>query len=234
MSDARVGQLPLPFTPRPDYAMLPLIAHAGLDQAQTWLGRTDWQRLALWGDAGTGKTHLLHHWAAAHAATIIAGQELTWPAPAGPLAIDEGDGAPVMALLHTLNAAAEAGAPVLLTAREPPGRWPVHLPDLHSRLSATFSVQLLAPDDGFRARLFRRLLDDRQLHVSASVQAWLLTRLPRNPAVLREAAARLDYAALAAQRAPNRAMAAAALAPLLDDTSMADLSDASPAGTEPG
>jgi len=214
-------QLPLPFTPRPDYSALPFITHPGAADAQAWLTRADWPRLALWGDAGAGKTHLLHHWGAGRA-TVIAGPELAWPAPPGLLAIDDADRAPVLALLHTLNAAAESGWPVLLAAREPPGRWPVTLPDLHSRLLATIAVRLLAPDDDARARLFRRLLDDRQVLVSFALQAWLLTRLPRDPAALRIAAARLDHVALAAQRAPTRAMAAAALAPLLHDNSVDD------------
>lgn len=219
-------QLPLPFVPRPDYSKLPYIPHPGTADAQAWLTRADWPRLALWGDAGAGKTHLLHNWGAGRA-TIVTGPELAWPAPPGLLAIDDADRAPVLALLHTLNAAAESGWPVLLAAREPPGRWPITLPDLHSRLLATIAVRLLAPDDDARARLFQRLLDDRQVPVSPGLQAWLLTRLPRDPAVLRDAAARLDHVAFAAQRAPTRAMAAAALALLLHDTSMDDGSDIS-------
>ncbi len=40
------------------------------------------------------------------------------------------------------------------------------------------------------------------------VQDWLLLRLPRDPAALREAAARLDQAALAAGRRVTQAIAA--------------------------
>lgn len=220
-------QLPLPFTPFLDYAQLPLLSHPGIAQARAWLGRTDWLRFGIWGDAGTGKTHLLHHWAAARGATIIAGQHLSWPPPPGPLAVDDSNEADVLALLHTINSAEEAGAPVLLAGREPLAAWATALPDLQSRLSAMFSVRLLPPDDGFRARLFRRLLDDRQLLVSATLLSWMLIRLPRDPAALRDAAARLDHAALASQRPPTRAMAAAALAPLLDDAAMPDPFDAS-------
>ena len=226
-------QLPLPFLPRPDFATLPFIPHPGAADAQAWLTRADWPRLALWGDAGAGKTHLLHRWAAGRA-TVITGPELAWPAVPGPLAIDDADHAPILPLLHTLNAAAEAGWPVLLTANQPPGRWPVVLPDLQSRLLATIAVRLLAPDDEARARLFHRLLDDRQLLVSPALQAWLLTRLPRDPAALRDAAARLDHVAFAAQRAPTRAMAAAALAPLLDDTSTDDAPGGSHVGAHSG
>ena len=47
--------------------------------------------------------------------------------------------------------------PVLLAARAPPARWNFRLPDLVSRLRATPTVALLAPDDGLlRALLARR------------------------------------------------------------------------------
>ena len=221
-------QIPLPFGPITEYATLPLIPHSGISEALAWLSRTDWLRFSIWGDAGTGKSHLLHRWAAARGATVIAGRDLTWPPPHGPLAIDDGNEATIPALLHSLNMAEENRSPVLLTGREPPSRWLVALPDLHSRLWAMHSVRLIEPKDGFRARLFRRLLDDRQLFVPSSLQAWLLIRLPRDPAALREAAARLDRAALAEQRPLTRPMAAYALADLLDDSSMPDLTGPSP------
>ena len=40
-----------------------------MPSACAWLRRTaDWpdRRLAIWGESGRGKTHLLHIWAAAH------------------------------------------------------------------------------------------------------------------------------------------------------------------------
>jgi hypothetical protein len=49
-----------------------------------------------------------------------------------------------------------------------------------------------------------------------ALQEWLLARLPRHPAALREAAARLDRQALAAGGRVTRAMAAALLAKIGD------------------
>ena len=72
-----------------------------------------------------------------------------------------------------------------------------------------------AEDELLRA-LLARLLAERQLAVPAAVQDWLLLRLPRTPAAIREAAARLDHAALAAGSRITLALAAGQLADLLD------------------
>ena len=127
-----------------------------------------------------------------------------------------------------MNAAQEAGHPVLLAARTPPARWPTRLPDLASRLRATIAVPLGAADEAFLRTLLGRLLSDRQLIVPAPVQDWLLAVLPRDPAALREAAARLDRAGLAAGRSVTRTLAAQTLQSLLCEDSDAEPVEVSP------
>lgn len=233
-------QLALPFRHSPHYATEDVLAAPFNAQALAWLGRTaSWPggRLALWGGAGCGKTHLLHVWARHTGAVLLKGallrgrQEpppgLSAPgappsdtpalgAPAlgappwagGPVAVDDADEADEGALLRLLNDAADAGRPVLLTGREPPARWPARLPDLGSRLRATVAVEICPPDDDALRALLARLLADRQLRVPEAVQEWLLAHLPRTPAAMREAACRLDRAALAAGGGVTRALAA--------------------------
>lgn len=214
-------QLPLPFAHRPRYAAADLLSGACNEAALAWLARPDaWPqgRLALWGEAGSGKTHLMHVWAARVGATLLSGPALGLdPAPtARPLALDDADLAPERPLLHLLNAAAEAGQLLLLAGRLPPARWPAALPDLASRLRALTATQILPADDGLLRALFARLLAQRQLAVAEPVQDWLLARLPRTPAALQAMAARLDQASLGAGRPITRAVAAAALAGLTD------------------
>ena len=201
------AQLALPFRHVPGYDTHDFLPHAGVATAQAWLAHTDWPggRLALHGPPGTGKTHLLRMWARGVGATL--GLPSGWPTT--PLALD--DPAPNEALLHALNAAAEAGQPVLLAGRTPPGRLVCPLPDLTSRLRAVCAIELRPGDDMFRATLLARLLSERQLVVAGPVQAWLLTHLPRDAGALREAAARLDHAALAAQRAITQPFVTAVL-----------------------
>jgi len=212
-------QLPLPFPHQPAYAAADFLEAPSNEAALTWLDRVaDWpdHRLALWGEPGCGKTHLLRLWAGRRGAALLAGPDLhglpTLPA-AGGVALDDADTiADEAALLHLLNAAREARLPVLLAARTPPARWPVHLPDLGSRLRAVTSVEILSPEESLLRALLLRLLADRQLAVRTDLQDWLLLRLPRSPAALREAVARLDQTALAAGGAVTRPIAAAVVA----------------------
>ena len=226
-------QLALPFAFTAHYAANSFLEDDSNEAARMWLA-ADWPggRLAVWGSAGRGKTHLLHVWAARTGAVVLPGPGLRsalardlLAAPLAPglapslapsLAIDDADHAPEEPLLHVLNAAAEAGCRLLLAAREPPSRWAASLPDLTSRLRATASVAIAAPGEPMLRALLARLLAERQLSVPQPVQDWLLLRLPRHPAALREAAARLDRAALAAGGSPTRAIAEAVLAAMLD------------------
>lgn len=213
-----IRQLPLPFPHRAQYAPDSFLPALSNQEALTWLDRvTDWpdQRLALWGEAGGGKTHLLHIFAQRRGATLLSGRDLVGipppPNPAG-MAVDLADApAEESALLHLLNACREAAVPILLAASQPPARWPVRLPDLASRLRAIVTVEIRRPDDALLRDLLTRLLEDRQLMVSPGLRDWLLLRLPRSPAALQEAVSRLDSAALAAGGGITRPLAAEVL-----------------------
>ena len=212
-------QLPLPFPHQPSYAAADFLPAPSNEAARAWLDRTDdWpdHRLALWGSAGCGKTHLLSLWAGRRGARLLAAADLRGlpdlPPQAGVALDDAGTPPDEPALLHLLNAVREAHTPVLLAARTPPARWSVKLPDLASRLRSVSAVEILPPEDSLLRALLLRLLSDRQLAVTAGLQDWLLLRLPRSPAALRDAVARLDQTALAAGGAVTRTIAAAVLA----------------------
>lgn len=213
------GQLPLPFIHRPTYAAGDFIAARSNEAARTWLERTaQWpdRRLALWGEAGVGKTHLLSLWAGRERALRLQGRELSdLPEipPSGAIALDDGEAVRDEALLlHLLNRARDGSLPVLLATRTPPARWTVRLPDLASRLRAVTAVSIDPPEEPLLRALLVRLLLDRQLRADPSVVDWLLLRLPRSAAALREAAARLDRLSLAARRRIDRRIAAEVIA----------------------
>ena len=205
-------QLALPFAHEPAYVPDEFLRDASNEAAMAWL-EAAWPtlRLAIWGGPGCGKTHLLHVWAEGCGGTILPGAALTelpnLPDGDG-IAVDDADAAPERALLHLLNSAAEDNCCVLLAARSAPARWMTRLPDLASRLRATPAVEISPPGDALLSELFGSLLAERQLFVPYAVQNWMLVRLPREPAVLREAAARLDDAAMAAGRRVTQALAA--------------------------
>ena len=223
-------QLPLPFEPAEAFEAADFIEAPSNAAALAWLARpAEWPaaRLAVWGEAGCGKSHLLDVWAARHGTTRIKGGALDPDAvpnlPNAPVVIDDADRAPELALLRRLNTAAEAGQPVLLAARAAPGRWEVKLPDLASRLRAITAVEIGAPEDELLRLLLQRLLAARQLAVAESFQEHMLRRLPRTPGTLRLAAARLDAAALAAGGKVTRRVVEAAIGPLADHGADVDL-----------
>jgi len=174
-------------------------------------------RLVIWGDGGCGKTHLLHIWAATNGAMITTGPDLHgMMRPATPLAVDDSDClVEPRALLHVLNAAAEAGLPVLMTARLPPARQSIKLADLASRLRASDCIEIGPPEDELLGLILTRLAAERQLNLSISLRNFLLTHLPRTAAALREAVARLDRAERAPGARLNRQIAAELLADLM-------------------
>lgn len=199
-------QLPLPIPGRSTYDEGSFIAAASNDAARTWLGRTEvWpdRRLALWGDADRGKTHLLRIWTERSGADLLDGRALNgFPVIASPAgaAIDDADHADEAALLHLLNTARDLERPVLLASRLPPARWAIALRDLDSRLRAINAVEIEAPDEVLLRLLLLRWLSERQLVADEALHDRLLLRLPRSPQVLRAAVARLDRDALTSRR----------------------------------
>ena len=231
-----IRQLALPFAHRPRFVRADFIAAPSNAGALAWLDRdggAQWpdHRLALWGDAGCGKTHLLQVWARDHDALLLPGTALRGltalperrVGSGGGIAVDDADTATdEHALLHLLNMARERELPILMAGREAPSRWPVLLPDLASRLRATMAVALRRPEEALLRILLLRLLAERQLAVAQPVVEWLLLRLPRRADAMREAAQRLDQAALASGTAVTRALAASVLDELLAGPHLAE------------
>ena len=222
--NASVAQIPLPFAPVVARHPAPWIDAPSNAAACAWLGRTaEWPqlRLALWGPPASGKSRLLQAWADRHGASIEQGALLRFHPPhapiEAPLAIDDANTAPPHALLHILNAAREAGHPVLLAAPAAPARWAVTLADLASRLRAAVAVPIGPPEDSLLRALLARHFAARQLRVPEATQHWLLVRLPRTHAALRDAVIRLDRAAQCDGTPISPALARITLPDLLAD-----------------
>lgn len=232
--------LPLP-EGAASYDPADLVEDAANAEARAWLARPgDWPygRLAVWGGAQSGKTHLLT-WAAARQGWwwLPGGGPALRGLPALPagctgVVLDAADAAAEdAALFHLINLCAERCLPLLLAGREPPARWPVRLPDLLSRLRGTTAVPMRPPGDGLLDALLAKHFADRQLRVDPGFRTWLLTWLPRDPAALAEAAARLDRAALVTGGRITRPLARAVLADL---PGLGPEDDACAAGDSPG
>ena len=221
--------LPLPVAVSSDAR--DVIADVSNAAARSWLAKpASWPlgRLALFGAAGHGKTHLARATATHFGWRWLDGMGLRGlpaPAPQGSVIDDADCVADEAALLHLINICAERGETLLLIGREAPARWPIRLPDLASRLRATQAVGIGAPSDAMLSALLSKFFADRQLRVDADVQAWLLARLPRDAASLAEAVARLDHAALGLGGRISRPLARLALGAWLEGQGICDDSE---------
>lgn len=208
------GQLTLDLGHRPALGMDDFLVTPCNREAVAWIDRwPDWPgpALAIHGPPGCGKTHLAHVFRARSAAKLIAPEALGRTEPNGLLGetrvcmLDDagrvaGGSVGERALLHLYNVVAERQGHLLLAARKPPGRWPVGLPDLRSRLAAVPAVSVGAPDDALIGALLVKLFADRQLRVGQDVVAFLLTRMERSFDAARRMVAAIDETALAERR----------------------------------
>lgn len=216
-------QLTLPIERPPSYAVDDFVPDSSNAEALRWLSAIEsWpsHRLVLAGPTGTGKTHLLHVWAAARGWDMLRGPDIRGlpPIPLRGAAVDEADlPGEEQAMLHLMNACAEAGLPLLMASPRPPSRWRIALPDLRSRLAATAVALLDEPSDALLDAILAKQLSDRQLQLAPSLLDALRLRLPRSAAAMAEAAARLDRASLISGRKLTRSDALAILQPLFDD-----------------
>lgn len=216
------AQIALPFAYRPRFGRSDFVAAPSNAAARAWVldAEAQWRwpegRMVLWGDKGTGKTHLLSTWAARHGAPVVEGSLLNAHDVAAlfeeggfrALALDNADRVQnERDLLHLINLVRERRMVLLMAARTAPSRWHNALPDLASRVRATSSVPIGQAEEALLRRLFLRLLAERQLVVAQPVTEWLLRRLPRTAHAIREMAERLDHAALASGGKITRALA---------------------------
>jgi chromosomal replication initiation ATPase DnaA len=204
-------QLPLPFAARESFAREDFLVGAGNRDAVAFLDTwPDWPapNAALYGPPGSGKTHLVHVWAAKTGAAIFEATEISEavPIPTGAVAIENAGGRLGDVVERTLFALIERRSPLLITAREPPAGWPAVLPDLVSRFRSLMAFGLWAPDDALLEELAKKLFSVRQLIVPEQVAHEMVQALERSPAAVRAFVAEADTAALAAKRPINLAL----------------------------
>lgn len=188
-----------------------------MDLLQQALQRRDESCLYLWGQAGTGKTHLLQascHFAAAHGP--VAYLPLAEAAQFSPAMLEGLEQLPLVALddieriagdrvwetelFHLYNRVREAGGQLIVAANGNPAALALHLPDLRSRLAWGLVLQLheLADDDKVEALSLQARR--RGMEMPADVAAYLMRHCRRDTTSLFALLDDLDHATLAAQR----------------------------------
>lgn len=200
---------------REDFFVSPANA-AAVAMIEGWQGWPS-RKLLLVGPEGAGKTHLAHVWAALAQARIVAAQSLASAdieaLAQGAVAVEDaqqiaGDRAAETALFHLHNLTLADGHALLVTARMPPQRWGLGLPDLASRMQGSLMADMRAPDDALLSAVLIKLFADRQLRPSPDTILYIARRIERSFEAAHTIVERLDAKALADRRAITRALAA--------------------------
>jgi DnaA family protein len=152
----------------------------------------------LWGERGSGRTHLLRAATQANPGLVAADDVETLDASAQ------------QALFNAINAAREGQSAVLATGSAPPAGLALR-DDLRSRLAWGLVYQLRAPSDADKAAYLRAEAARRGLRLPEEVLAYLLSHVPRDLASLNAVLDSLDRYSLASQRPLTLPLVRAAL-----------------------
>ena len=141
----------------------------------------------LWGEPGSGRTHLLRSAAKANPGLVTADD------------VDDLDEPAQQRLFAAINAAREGAPPVLAAGSRPPAQLALR-EDLRTRLAWGLVYQLKPLSDAEKALHLRAEAARRGLRLPDEVVGYLLTRLPRDLPSLNSVLDALDRYSLAAKR----------------------------------
>ena len=194
---------------RDDFMVTPA-NQAAVDAVELW---PDWdhQVLAIVGPPASGKSHLGKVWQTLSNARQVDASELTAEnadelMKTSALLIEDAP-SPRMdetALFHAINLARERSGAILITTTSDPAQWPVHLPDLSSRLRAVRVVRLDAPDDALLRAVLVKQFADRQVAIDEATIGYMLARMERSFDAARRLVDEIDRSALAEKAAVTR------------------------------
>jgi DnaA family protein len=141
----------------------------------------------LWGEPGSGRTHLLRGAAGLNPALVIADD------------VERLDAGAQQALFNAINAAREGNAPVLAAGNAPPAALSLR-EDLRTRLGWGLVYQLRPLGDADKVKHLHNEAARRGLRLTEDVVRYLLHHLPRDVGSLNRVLDTLDRHALAEQR----------------------------------
>ena len=172
----------------------------------------------LWGQTGTGKSHLLlatcrYATEAGRSAAYIPLAQSDEIEPALLQGLDSldlvcvddidrlaGSEAWEQALLHLYNRLRDARHSIAIAGKTAPNSTGIHLPDLKSRLSWGLSYHLKQLDDENKITALQRRARNRAFELPDEVASYLINRVDRDMPTLMDMLDRIDVASLAAQR----------------------------------
>ncbi len=184
-------QLPLAISPPPEPAFDNFVAGANAEALERVKalaeGRLREAIVYLWGEAGSGRTHLLRAAARANPTLAVADD------------VESLDAEAQQALFNAINAARDGRAAVLAAGSSPPARLALR-DDLRSRLGWGLVYQLHPLSDAEKAQHLKAEAARRGLQLTDELVAYFLTRLPRDLYSLKALLDRLDQHSLARKK----------------------------------
>lgn len=176
------------------------------DTIQSW---PQWPThcLIVYGEQGSGKTHLAHIWAKRAEAKILTlkdleDQNLDQLAKSSPNLVVED--IPLVfnpnILFHLYNAIKQANGYLMMTSLYCPKDWKVSLPDLLSRLRSANWLEIQTADEELLRAMMHKILADEQVLTSPHIIDYLLNHHDRSFSGLQEALHKINSFALATQR----------------------------------
>jgi DnaA family protein len=141
----------------------------------------------LWGEPGSGRSHLLRAASRLNPGLVVADDVET---------LDAGG---QQALFVAINEARDGGPSVLAAGAKPPAQLEFRA-DLRTRLAWGLVYQLVPLGDEDKARHLKIIAAERGLQLSDDIVGYLLTRLPRDMASLRSVMEVLDRYSLMRKR----------------------------------
>lgn len=199
-------QLILPLAVQSDFSRQAWIEDASNQEATAWITQwPDWpwpRLLCVYGEQGSGKTHLAHLWANQAKGLYLKADQACHQSPyeafrlRQPIVLDNMESLTNQEwLFHFYNFIQDNQSSALLIANSPPSQWPVTLPDLASRLQTVISVQIHRPDELTLRTIMIKQFRDRGLLVKQEAVDYLLKQCERSFSAVNKWVVILDRAA---------------------------------------
>jgi DnaA family protein len=183
-------QLALPISPPPEPTLDNFVPGANAELLARLRALAAGERsesvLYLWGDPGSGRSHLLA--ASARPGVTLADD------------VERLDDAAQVALFNAINAARESGGTVLAAGNAPPAQLPLR-EDLKTRLAWGLVYQVKPLSDAEKALTLHAEAQRRGLKLSDEVVGYLLTHVQRDLRTLTALLEHIDRASLEQRRA---------------------------------
>ena len=172
-----------------------VVSYCNLDAYKAITASLNWpdSRLLLVGETGSGKTHLSQIWASKNSANYIKTLEDVWSADKTAFVLENIEQYEDRDILYIMNYASEYEIKLLMTLtnyRE------FILPDLRSRINATYKIIIKNPDYEMIRILIMKSLSDKQISLKSEILDYISMRLERSFSSITNFVKRLDQTSL--------------------------------------